>query len=228
MPPQPQPRTLLDKILRAVRNDPQKAGILTVLVAILVVLQVRLQMSAKEAGPSTAIAGTRGAASGPAGAGGTNNPPPLAGGVNTNNGVTNLSDPTKPLDAAAALRSWMDAPGTPLTRNLFAVELERFPADANRIRTADKDGVGFWDELAKSMTFRADVRRERQVLIENLARQASQLRLQSTIMGASPKAVIDGDLVGEGDVVANFRVLKIEPRRIIVEREGIKLEIQMK
>jgi hypothetical protein len=47
-------------------------------------------------------------------------------------------------------------------------------------------------------------------------------------MGAKPKAVIDGALVGEGDVVAQFRVLKIEARRIIVEREGIKLEIQMK
>jgi hypothetical protein len=122
----------------------------------------------------------------------------------------------------------MDAPGATLSRNLFAIELERFPADGARIRTADKDAVGFWDELAKSMTVRADVRRERQVLIENLARQASQLRLQSTMMGASPKAVIDGDLVGEGDVVASFRVLKIEPRRIIIEREGIKLEIPMK
>jgi len=78
------------------------------------------------------------------------------------------------------------------------------------------------------MTSRADVKKERQILVENLARQASQLRLQSTIMGASPKAVIDGGLVGEGDVVATFRVLRIEPRRITVEREGIKLEIQMK
>ena len=62
------------------------------------------------------------------------------------------------------------------------------------------------------------------------------MRLQSTVMGATPKAVIDGEMVSEGDVVAcgtgetrtTFRVLKIEPRRIIVEREGIKLEIQMK
>jgi hypothetical protein len=222
MPPK-QPRTLLAKLATAVRNDPQKAGILTVLVAILVVLQVRLQMSAKEAGPGTAIAGTHGAA-------GANNPPPLGGSGSGHGGgaVTNLSEPTKPVDAATALRSWMDAPGATLSRNLFAIELERFPADGARIRTADKDAVGFWDELAKSMTVRADVRRERQVLIENLARQASQLRLQSTMMGASPKAVIDGDLVGEGDVVASFRVLKIEPRRIIIEREGIKLEIQMK
>jgi len=62
------------------------------------------------------------------------------------------------------------------------------------------------------------------------------MRLQSTVMGATPKAVIDERVVSEGDVVAcgsgenrtTFRVLKIEPRRIIVEREGIKLEIQMK
>ena len=54
------------------------------------------------------------------------------------------------------------------------------------------------------------------------------MKLQSTMMGPQPKALVNGELVGEGDVVAAFRVLKIEARRIIVEREGIRLEIQMK
>jgi len=213
MAPKP-PRTLWDKILRAVRNDPQKAGILTVLVAILLVLQIRLQMSEGDGSPARAAANTA--------AGGADNPPPFSG-----TGGENLPPP-KPLDSASALRAWMESPSAPLTRNLFEVELERFPHDGSPVQTTNKDVVGFWDELAKSMTFRADVKRERQILVENLARQASQLRLQSTIMGASPKAVIDGGLVGEGDVVATFRVLRIEPRRITVEREGIKLEIQMK
>jgi hypothetical protein len=212
--PARQTRSLWDKILTAVRNDPQKAGILTVLVAILLVLQIRLQMSERDAGPAQAAANA--AADGP------DNPPPFgAGGMETH--VL-----ARPLDSAAALRAWMESPTAPLTRNLFEVELERFPHDGSPVPMANKDAVGFWDELAKSMTFRADVKRERQILMENLARQASQLRLQSTIMGASPKAVIDGGLVGEGDVVATFRVLRIEPRRITVEREGIKLEIQMK
>ena len=48
------------------------------------------------------------------------------------------------------------------------------------------------------------------------------------MMGASPKALINGQLVGEGEVVAGFRVLKIEARRMIIEREGIQLEIQTK
>jgi hypothetical protein len=213
MPPK-QPRTLWDKILTAVRNDPQKAGILTVLVAILVVLQIRLQMSEEDAGPARAAANTA--------AGGADNPPRF-GAV-----VSETRAPARPLDGAAALRAWIETPAAPLTRNLFEVDLEKFPHDGSRVQTTNKDVVGFWDELAKSLVFRADVKKERQILVENLARQASQLRLQSTIMGASPKAVIDGGLVGEGDVVASFRVLRIEPRRIIVEREGIKLEIQMK
>ncbi|MEA2736642.1 MAG: hypothetical protein QOE14_3093 [Humisphaera sp.] len=208
------PRTLWDKIFAAVRNDPKRAGILTVLISILVVLQVRLQMNDKDAGPSHANANAAPGAANNSAASGT--------------GSDGLLVPAKPMDSATALRVWMDSPGAPLTRNLFAVQLEKFPHDGSPVQTTNKDVVGFWDELAKSMTSRADVRKERRVLVENLARQASQLRLQSTIMGASPKAVIDGDLVGEGDVVATFRVLRIEPRRIIVEREGIKLEIQMK
>ena len=54
------------------------------------------------------------------------------------------------------------------------------------------------------------------------------MQLLSTVMGAKPKAMINGELVGEGDVIAAFRVIRIEARRVIVEREGIRLEITMK
>src|SRR5215207_2573404 len=168
-----QPRTLSDKILTAVRNDPQKAGILTVLVTVLLVLQVRLQMSEKDAGPGRALANTS------TGGGADNSSSPGTGGRET-------ASAARPLDGATALRAWMESSSSPLSRNLFDVELERFPHDGSVVQTTNKDVVGFWDELAKSMTFRADVRKERQILVENLARQASQLRLQSTIMGASP------------------------------------------
>jgi len=204
------PRVLWNRLVRAARNDPQKAGILTVLVTVLVVLQVRAQMMRGE-GPAVATAATAALPDDKKTAAGGG-----AGGAQSAK------------DAATALREWMDAPPVPLERNLFAVDLERFPTHGHRPVAVVRGGQGFWDELAKSMSFRADVIKERQILIENLQQRASQLRLQSTLMGPSPKAVIDGDLVGEGDVVASFRVLKIEPRRIIVEREGIKLEILMK
>jgi len=35
-------------------------------------------------------------------------------------------------------------------------------------------------------------------------------------------------MVGEGEVVAQFRVTEIRARSVIVEREGIRLEIPMK
>ena len=78
------------------------------------------------------------------------------------------------------------------------------------------------------MALQADQRDKRQNLIANYKAQAASLRLVSTMMGPQPKAMVNAELVGEGSVVAGFRVLKIEARRIIVEREGIRLEIQMK
>jgi hypothetical protein len=216
-------------MVAAVRRDPQKAGILTLLVAILVVLQVRLWMSDKDE-----VANATTNLSSHSGGGSSGN------GTSANNALTSStvgnSASAKPQDSATALRSWMDAPEVPIGRNLFVADLDRFPADSGHAASANQGTSGFWDELAKSMGVRADVRKERQILVENLTQQASQLRLQSTMMGAQPKAVINGDLVGEGDNVASgsgesrvvFRVVRIEARRILVEREGIKLEIQMK
>jgi hypothetical protein len=77
------------------------------------------------------------------------------------------------------------------------------------------------------MTARADQKKEHEVLVENLRLQAAQLKVQSTVMGASPRALINGELVGVGGVVASFRVAKIEARKIVVEREGIKLELRL-
>jgi len=76
------------------------------------------------------------------------------------------------------------------------------------------------------MSVRADQQREHDALVANLRKQAEQLKVQSTVMGASPKALINGEFVGVGSVVASFRVTKIEARRIVVEREGIRLEVR--
>ena len=207
-------QNFITKLIDAARKDPQKAGILTVLVAILVVLQVRLAMKEK-GGPNRATAA-----------------------VSTTSNNSTAGRTTTSRDTRNALQAWLDQPSEAINRNLFAVNLDRFPQDNAKIGSGTARSSLFWDELAKSMTQQADVRKERRVLYENLERQASQLRLQSTMMGATPKAVINGELVSEGDVVAcgasgtdpgvTFRVLKIEARRIMIEREGIKLEIQMK
>jgi hypothetical protein len=95
------------------------------------------------------------------------------------------------------------------------------PSPRNREET-------FWTELEKSLAQQADEASKRESLVNSLKQQAQAIRPQSTIMGPNPRAMINGQMVGEGDVVASFRVVKIEARRIIVEREGIRLDVPMK
>lgn len=115
------------------------------------------------------------------------------------------------------LREWLEEPLLPAGRNLF------IGAAAPAITT--------FESGAKSVPAPADAKGERTI---------SQMRLQSTLMGAEPSAVINGQVVREGDVVAtgtapgphggsqsDFRVKKIEARRVIVEQKGVALEIPL-
>lgn len=193
-----------ERLKQAVRQDPKKAAVLAVLVLVLGIMVLRVATSGRS-GPRHA-----GAASARLGPGG--------------GGVAELRRGLSP-----ALQEWLGQPVPPVARNLFAIKLEYFPADLDRkprnIQASTAEG--FWTQLEKSLSVQADQRDKRETLIANYMAEASRLRPQSIIMGTSPKAMINGSLVGEGEVVASFRVVRIEARRIIVEREGIRLEIPM-
>jgi len=217
---------LSNKLKAAVTRDPLRAGILGVLLVVLAFSVLRLT-GGQSASPRAAVASLTHSGAGDV----------VRAAANNRAGPKSSDSP--------ALMKWLTSPIELSERNLFAVRYERFPRDGSR----EKEHVvgatdGFWEEVAKSMTSQADERKRRQYLVENVRRQAATLKLQSTLMsGQQPRALINGEQVGEGDVVATasgetrsgdpgksrveFRVLKIEARRIIVEREGIKLEIQM-
>ena len=199
-----------DKIIRAIKADPKKTAVLTVLVTVLGTMWVRMAMRHQETPANAAAA--------------------IAYQVSDNRARL------YPEDQTASNDKWLHGDISPLSRNLFAVKLDNFPLDGTAAApTAPQADDGFWDQLAKSMSSRADQKKERAALLENLQHQAGQLKLSSIVMGAKPRAVINGEMVGESDNVATgtgesrtvFRVLKIESRRIIIEREGIKLEVQM-
>jgi hypothetical protein len=209
------------RVTEAVRQDPKMYGVLGVLSLVLVVMGGRVVFTGST-GPASAGAYASTNTSSAVGARGT--------GV-TGKGASSASSASRLPDvASAALTDWVRTTIPPVSRNLFAVKLDYYPQDGSKVDQTLRipEGNGFWDKLAKSMALKADARKERQILVENLKLQAMQLKLQSTVMGATPRALIDGGMVREGDVIASFRVLKIEARRIIVEREGIKLEIPMK
>lgn len=208
-----------NKVFRAMKADPKKTGVLTLLVVVLAVMWMRMGAGPK-GGATTAVASVQAPAS------------VVQGGMGSsyNSG-----------EVQAALTAWRSAEiPIALDRNLFAAKLEYFPTDgkseAAKVTTPVAASDGFWDKLEKSMSDQADQKRVQRVLMENLQGQLASVKLQSTMMGARPKAVIDGELVGVGGIVASgsgdnrteFRVTKIEARRVIVEREGIELEIPMK
>jgi len=91
-----------------------------------------------------------------------------------------------------------------LARDLFAIDRQRF-AQKPKLET---DSI----TQAKSPSYRTDV--------EDTARLAAALRLQSTVLGDEPRAMINGSLVGPGQKVMGFVVKEIMHRQVVVERDG--------
>jgi hypothetical protein len=191
--------------LRAARSDPAKVGVLVVLLAILGFMVFRQVTVA----PATASASSE-------------NPPAPASDANPAAG----REANKP--SVSPVSEWLSQPPRPLSRNLFDVKLDLFPTDQPAVAGFIPDGPRIWDEIAKSLLDHADQQERKQEMLTALQAQASALQVTSVMMGPKPRAVIHGELVGEGDVVQQFRVLKIEPRRIVVERDGTRLEINIK
>jgi len=194
------------------KTEPKKAIALAVLLTVLAVMAGRFLLGSDK--PASAKASTTSKTNGSAGGSGKS-----GGGRST---------APRSGDATAALLKWSDAPVPPISRNLFTVRAEFFPTDGSRTTNSDADDEGFWSNLEKSLALRADQRFKQDNLIANYKAQAGELKIQSIVMGPVPRAMVNGQIVTEGSVVADFRVLKIEPRRMIIEREGIRLEIQMK
>jgi hypothetical protein len=200
----------VSRLLRTAKADPKKAGVLGVLMAVLLTMWVRMAMNGG-AGPTPAGAVTVTTSD---------------NGLSAGRGAPRALTPS--VASAAALVDWRNQPVSPVVRNLFSVQLDFYRQQGNvPAGPLTRVDDGFWDELAKSLSSQADQNKQRQIRTENAIRDAAKMQLQTIVMSAAPTAVIGGEMVGEGSVVAGFRVLKIEARRIIVEREGIKLEIPM-
>ena len=211
--------------MAAIRGDPRKTGLAAIL-GVLLVLMVMRSLGGGATRPHAVSA----AAVSPSSLSGASSGPARSSKSRAGGNDSSASSAARPTNAMASQQQWAESPAAPISRNLFAVRLEYFPVDGLRNGAVGGDGEddGFWGRLEKSLTLQADQRDKRENQIAHYKAKAAELRLESTMMGPQPKAMVNGELVGEGDAVASFRVLKIEARRIIVEREGIRLEIQMK
>jgi hypothetical protein len=155
--------------------------------------------------------------------------PASARGVDGLRGRTPDSNRTSTSPAMQALLDWTKKPITGTDRNLFAIKMDYFPVDGSRPIITGDDGDGFWDQLAKSLAAKADQEKVKGILLANIALQASRLDLQGTMMrNGKPTAMVNGTFVQEGDTIEGFRILRIEAKRIVVEKEGVKVQVNFK
>lgn len=202
------PAAWSEKLSEAFRASPAKAYSLTGLVIIMAVAWIRLLV------------------------GGHTNPPAAQGAVTAAGSASAAAAlepaaPYHPPEQGTPLLQWAREPLRPISRNPFSIPIDFYPQDAATGPGDRSVATGYWDLLRKSMSSRADQQEQRQILIDNIRIAAEALKLESTILSATPGAMVDGQMVHEGSVVSGFRVLKIESRRVILEREGVKLAVMM-
>ncbi len=102
---------------------------------------------------------------------------------------------------------------TPLVRELtgdpFALDLQRYPA--GREEPADRSQP------------------PAPVMFEDPVEAAARtLTLQSTMCGPAPLACINGEFIKPGQRVNGFVLERVEPTRVVLERDGVKVELYLK
>lgn len=214
--------SFLEKLPEPIRRDPKKSAILAALTVVMVVLGIRqFTGNSTPAKARAALIGTNLA-----------NERDAAGKSATSRETSNAAN-----EVNQHVSQWLGMPIKALDRNLFESKLENF----QRLDSVLTDHAAvvadelFWEQLAKSLTSQADQKKQKLIRSENLQLAATSLRLQTTIMGSSPKALIDGRMVRAGDTVearsasvsVSFHVLKIEARRVVIESEGVRIELKM-
>jgi hypothetical protein len=196
------------------RNDPKKAVVLTGLLLVLLGLGVR--QFGFSSSPAKAKAKSAAATES----------------ESLDNAIGDLS--VVRVAKSEKLEQWLQTPASPVLRNVFQFHPEFFPRaeTAKRLEQARPNDLLFWDRLAKSVAARADQKMQKQIRLENLRASAAKLKLQSTLMSSHPRALVEGRLVRIGDSLKStdgmaFKVIAIEARRIVVEREGVMVQIPM-
>lgn len=123
-------------------------------------------------------------------------------------------------ESAQSLRSVIEALQTPvvvprvLTRDIFSVDLRRYP------HATDK-------ALDGSATEADPTRLPAQSQWETIKIRASKLRLQGTVTGPTNAAFLDGNCVYQGQLYRAFRVVTISEQSVVLESEGVRLELRM-
>ena len=118
-----------------------------------------------------------------------------------------------------------------ITRDLFKPDPRYFPMIKNsncKVVLLPKQSKGIFDQVHSWVQQTYSRERERYLKIEAIRNQAESLSLQSTMVGPSPSALINGRVVRIGETIEGFKVVSIKPNTCVISKDGIELELHMK
>lgn len=220
-------KTTLDTFKQQLLADKKKTAALSILMVVLVVVVIRAAGSG--AAPEMAVAVQPSHTATAAAAAPSMQP------------VLEKVRPA-PADTRTAAKSASEASATPTTRHrtvrtddltrslkrdLFMTdEWTNYPVEVSLIeRNKPSAPMDFWTGMADAMK---QYSRQRHEESQTLTKELSELQLQSTLTGVHPLAYISGHLVRPGDRYAGFAIVRIEERRVLVEKYGQIHELVMR
>lgn len=182
-----------------VKRDPKKAAILGILVVVFLIVGVR-EVARRAGSPGSSSAATVTTSAQPA--------------ANTTAGA---AAGHKALESKGAGESY-DLAVLRVSRDIFTPDEEYFPAPEPKTREKPKPkpGLRVMDPNAAAQAARLQV-----------IAQAATLVLQTTVIGERPTALINGRIVRIGDTIAGFKVVDINSRSCQLERDGIRVALDM-
>jgi hypothetical protein len=187
------------RLCSQMRAQPAKAAATGLLVCVLLVLLLRMVLR-----PATASA--REVASGLA---------PVAAAAKAS---PVLLAPEALLQAGSPVTSSVTVPAGArwsLPRDIFAVDLRRFAKTGSKMAQGPADTPVV--ELPEDATAR----------LAEIKHQATLLRLEGTVSGPPSVAFFGGTSVAVGGEHRGFRLVEVGDHSVQVEREGVRLEVEM-
>ena len=107
-----------------------------------------------------------------------------------------------------------------ITRDIFKPNSAVFPLALKKTPANEKVSLH-----ADAQSERNDELKRKRLLVE---KEALTLQLESTITGRVPIAIINGTVLGRGGVVKGFRVVEIGSQACVVEKNGVRLTLNMR
>ena len=105
-----------------------------------------------------------------------------------------------------------------IKRDIFCFRADQYPllVAPGRVKDDEPEKRPKTPEVDPAQLRRARIRR-----------QARALVLQSTIVGESPAAIINGRVMHVGRVTHGFRIVSVTSRNCVVEKEGVRITLEM-